>query len=973
MHLPNDRKVLLVGWDAADWRVIDPLIAQGKMPNLKRFLDGGMRGNIATLRPILSPMLWTSIATGKRPFKHGIHGFTEPTPDGKAIRPITNLARKTKAVWNVLNQCGKKPIVVGWWPSHPAEPIGGVMVSNHYQRAVAPLTKPWPMQPGTVHPERLAKNLEEFRFHPGELTAEHIFPFIPNLAKVDQRRDKRIVALAKTIADCTSVHGAATALIQLEPWDFMAVYYDGIDHFGHGFMKYHPPRQEWISEEDFELYSNVIEAGYRFHDSMLGVLLTLAGEDTTVILMSDHGFHPDHLRPRYIPAEPAGPAIEHREFGIVAVSGPGIRKGEEIFGASLLDVCPTILSLYDLPIARDMDGKPLVTIYESPPEIRLIDSWDEVEGTSGMHPPDARQDTTENAEAIKQLVALGYIEEPSEDQSKAVDECVRELRYNLAQSYTDANRWVEAAVIFEDLWERWPDEHRFGTNLIECYGALEELAKRADAIETLAKNVAQFRAESISELKQLQPELEKYRVPQPGEEPEPPINEELADLPGLAEGAGGKSAQEPRVDAGPPEMPRPLQFRVRKLQSLAAPRDGQLRWLRATQAMAEGDAQQCVALLEPLADVEHANPSFHLQIASAFLRLDEPRRSIESFGKALAQDPENARAFLGLAEAHLRLEEWDAAIDGALSATELLYHNPRAHTLLGTALMNGGDFANAEKAFGVALAQAPNYPAAHRGMAELYSKHLDDPDKAREHRERAKKARQDIDWNKAMQRLEYADPSKLPVTSRADIEALAAPWPDADPAEIITIVSGLPRSGTSMMMQVLHAGGIAPFTDEKRAPDTDNPKGYLEHEKATQLQRDQSWIPEVRGKAVKIVAQLLPFLPGDQKYQIIFMRRDLDEVVASQRAMLERLGRTGAALDEGRLMGALARQIDSVMRWLGSSSCARFLEVDYHDALDDPAGTAALLNRFLNAELDEPAMVAPVDPTLRRQHRGGTP
>jgi len=94
----------------------------------------------------LSPMLWTSIATGQRPHKHGIHGFTEPAPDGRSLRPITVLSRKVKALWNILNQNGVRTNVVGWWPSHPAEPLNGVMISNHYQRAKANLDQPWPWQ-----------------------------------------------------------------------------------------------------------------------------------------------------------------------------------------------------------------------------------------------------------------------------------------------------------------------------------------------------------------------------------------------------------------------------------------------------------------------------------------------------------------------------------------------------------------------------------------------------------------------------------------------------------------------------------------------------------------------------------------------------------------------------------------------------------------------------------------------------------
>jgi predicted AlkP superfamily phosphohydrolase/phosphomutase len=126
------KKLLLIGWDAADWKTIDRLVDQGDTPIMKGLIERGTRGNLTTLHPVLSPMLWTSIATGKRPFKHGIHGFAEPDPAGGA-RAISNLGRSTKAVWNILNQQGLRCNVVGWWPSHPVEPIKGVMVSDMFQ------------------------------------------------------------------------------------------------------------------------------------------------------------------------------------------------------------------------------------------------------------------------------------------------------------------------------------------------------------------------------------------------------------------------------------------------------------------------------------------------------------------------------------------------------------------------------------------------------------------------------------------------------------------------------------------------------------------------------------------------------------------------------------------------------------------------------------------------------------------------
>ena len=225
--------------------------------------------------------------------------------------------------------------------------------------------------------------------------------------------------------------GGGHRSLEMEPWDFAAVYFDSIDHFSHAFMDYHPPRREGIPEKDYEIYKDVVEGGYRFHDMMLGVLMGLAGPETAVIIVSDHGFHSDHLRPRYIPTEPAGPAVQHRQYGIVAMRGPGIRQDERVYGASLLDICPTVLTLLGLPVGRDMDGKPLVGAFLEPPRIETIASWDDVPGEDGRHPPGMRIDPIEAQEAINQLVVLGYIEKPEENREKAVAQAVSEWNYNL--------------------------------------------------------------------------------------------------------------------------------------------------------------------------------------------------------------------------------------------------------------------------------------------------------------------------------------------------------------------------------------------------------------------------------------------------------------------------------------------------------------------------------------------------------------
>ena len=942
----NDRRVLLIGWDAADWRVIRPLLEQGKMPALQRMMQSGVWGNIATLHPPLSPMLWTSIATGKRPFKHGVLGFSEPSPDGQGVRPVTNLSRKTKAVWNMLHQAGATPIVVGWWPSHPAEPIRGAMVSNQYQRAPQKPRAPWPMASGVVHPARLAPALEEFRVRPQELRKDQVLPFVPTLTDADIENDPRLTGLVRTIAETATIQGAATALMQLEPWNFCAVYFDGVDHFCHGFMRYHPPRQPHVSERDFELYSGVVETAYRLHDMMLDALLTLAGDDATVILMSDHGFHPDHLRSREVPVEPAGPAIEHRDYGILVMRGPDIRRNARLHGASILDVCPTILTMYGLPIGRDFDGKPLLNAFEQPPTIDHIDSWDDIEGDSGQHAEGVRLDPVESAAALQHLVDLGYVEAPDQDSEKAVRECVRELRFNLAQSYMDAGLHTHASPILEELWAEWPREHRFGFALLQCLSALAAVERRADAVETLVKNIVRFSDEAANELETLRPELERHGLIRSGAQPE---------------NIGQPTAEEARVAA---RAPRDLQMRARRLVALASTGGPLVQWLRATQAMEEGRTEEAIELLEPLRRLEGTRGPVHLQLGLMYLRLEQWSRSAEQFEKALAQDPENAQARLGLAQACMGLSDMEGVVEHALSATELVYFNPRAHLLLGKALCELGDLENAELAMRVAVAQAPAYGEALHAMARLVERRPGGKAEARLLRRQAARSVSDRHWEAGRKRLSFeaGEPALDPDAEREP----------EDCSSSIVVVTGLPRSGTSMMMQVLLAGGMKLFTDDARGADENNPSGYFEHEQVKRLHLDSAWVRDARGLAVKVVAPLILSLPATERYRVIVMDRPSHEVVASQRAMLERLGRSGAAIPDAHLARVLEAQLTRARTWLAARGRASMLNVRFGEALADPERMARRVNEFLGGSLDESAMARAVRPDLRRHGGEGT-
>src|SRR5262249_31879221 len=145
--------------------------------------------------------------------------------------------------------------------------------------------------------------------------------------------------LQHMLAQTATIHAVATHLMAETEWDFTAVYYEGIDRFGHEVMEFHPPKMEQVSQEDFDAYQHRMVGIYRFHDMLLERLLDLAGEETAVILMSDHGYYNNHLRPDPRQGR-SGPVEWHRPFGILAAQGPGFRQGSRLYGASIMDIAP---------------------------------------------------------------------------------------------------------------------------------------------------------------------------------------------------------------------------------------------------------------------------------------------------------------------------------------------------------------------------------------------------------------------------------------------------------------------------------------------------------------------------------------------------------------------------------------------------------------------------------------------------------
>jgi predicted AlkP superfamily phosphohydrolase/phosphomutase/tetratricopeptide (TPR) repeat protein len=896
------KKFLWIGWDGADWEHISPLIEQGLLPNLEKFINEGVMGNLATLYPALSPMLWNSAATGKYPYKHGIHGFTEPDFKNGGSRPYSSYSRKCKALWNIFSQQGLKSNVINWWASHPAEPINGCVVSNLFQ-GVKLDGGQFKGADGIIHPKEKTDAYIVNKVFANELTSEQLCALAPLADKINQEEDSRLETLAKTFAECLTTHSVATEVMINEPWDFMAAYYTAIDHFSHAFMQYHPPRMENVSEEDFEIFKDVVTGCYRFSDMMLKRMLDLCDDNTTVLLCSDHGFQSGSQRPLGMPREPAGPAIWHRKYGIFVMKGPNIKKDELIHGASLIDIAPTILATMGMPIGEDMDGRPLLEIFEEPPEIEYIPSWEDVPGESGMHEGEPDMAPEEAEELLKQFIALGYIDDPGDDKEKQQRGADNEAKYNLARSLIFASKPADAVPIFEELCFREPWETRY---IIQWVLACEQAGFSKQAIKILES------AFDVENTKNIHVKIAWCKA---------------------------------------------------KL-ALNADKDE----LLAMMTSVEGDATQSNQLN---------------QIGKIYIKLRKWHDAERAFNKACEMHPEDSDALSGLCAAYFHTHRYNQSIEAGLDSVSLVHRQPRTHYLIGRSLGRLKDFEKSIVALETCLKFWPNFLPAHRCLGPIFAL-SGNATKSNFHRNRFKELRSAFKENAAPK----ADNRKYSVSDVPEFESELRREEIIDenrPRNVdnrrpsgksFTLVSGLPRSGTSLMMQMLEAGGLNAKTDGEREADVDNPKGYFEWEAIKKVAKDHRIMGEegLDQKVIKVISALLPKMPYMHEYKVIFMTRPLEEVVASQAKMIDRLDTEGAKLTDEELMKTLRKHRHEAMGWLHKNPRVEFLEVDYPSLIKNPAEHCKKIVEFLGAELlpssDEMSKV--IDASLYRNKSKGS-
>jgi predicted AlkP superfamily phosphohydrolase/phosphomutase len=397
--------------DGASFHFIDPLLKEGKLPNLRYLMENGSFGPLKSFQPTISPILWTTIATGKDYRKHGIGSFTA-FKDGKPV-PVSSSLRRTKAFWNIVSDYGLRVGVVNWWVTWPPEKVNGFIVSDHYRE------KRYRDQPDLTYPAELAAQLPLLRMSEAEFAKERERAGLPE--------NLHPAASSNAIEDLVG-HYKGYWLQDKEMWEIsdMLLRKNNVDVFGivfrivdvssHLFWMYVDPHliQELRAKEDsgtplspedtarIDLaYAHVLAPIYTQADKILGQFRQLAGSDANFIICSDHGFKFEQGR------------YGHEGFdvppdGILILSGPAFRHGVHLSGASLLNVTPTLLYMEGIPVGRDMDGKPLFAAirseYIKAHPLLMVASHDK-----GFHQKGEPASSDLDKDILDDFKALGYI------------------------------------------------------------------------------------------------------------------------------------------------------------------------------------------------------------------------------------------------------------------------------------------------------------------------------------------------------------------------------------------------------------------------------------------------------------------------------------------------------------------------------------------------------------------------------------
>ena len=402
----------MVAIDGLDWRVIHRLTAEGRLPNIARMIDEGISGDLETIEPAYSPVIWATVATGKHEWEHGITGFfTRRGPSADRVSFTSNL-RRSKVLWNILSEVGRQVAVFGWWTTWPAEPVSGVMVSDRmlYNRFNLwfGVDRTGADLPAQTHPPELFDRLLPLAQGTAAIESEFFDRFAPDgpRPRMERHLHDPWFELLMVYARDRAYGEMLDVVLQEGDYHLVAHYLNGPDIASHYFWKYLFP-EEWdepLPAEDLRRYGPVIERYYEFVDDAIAPLLAQASPQCVVILLSDHGFVTGR--------RDDSPAISGTHYlqapaGVLVMRGGGLPGGSRFATASVADVTPTVLRLLGHAPAEDMSGRVLAEVSAVLPAstATAVESYEDGRRSGAGVPLQSVYDEA----ILEKLRALGYI------------------------------------------------------------------------------------------------------------------------------------------------------------------------------------------------------------------------------------------------------------------------------------------------------------------------------------------------------------------------------------------------------------------------------------------------------------------------------------------------------------------------------------------------------------------------------------
>ena len=354
---PAERRLVVIGIDAADWIPIDSLLAAGRMPHFQQLLTQSTRADLLSFVPLeKSPLLWASIATGRKPADHGVGGFVKEDAAGGDQTPTRGNAWRAPAFWDVANAAGLRSDVIGWWVTHPARAIQGVMVSDYL---------PWSMAgrvalDGLTAPDSLQPQVVARRVAPETVTDADLGRFIDPEALA---RVPRTPAIDRQLQTLRALYAADRSYLEIGRWlaarddaPLFVLYLRGLDLVCHEFWRFWRTDRNPVPvpPDERALFGQVVPRYYMYVDEMLGEMRSWFPPDRPLVVLSDHGFYGGRQRKRgwTLGTE------QHRREGIFVVRSPWHAAGARGGTVDLLDAAPTFLMLLGLPASAEMPGRP---------------------------------------------------------------------------------------------------------------------------------------------------------------------------------------------------------------------------------------------------------------------------------------------------------------------------------------------------------------------------------------------------------------------------------------------------------------------------------------------------------------------------------------------------------------------------------------------------------------------------------------